>query len=563
MASFGIPSASKSLTATDAADVITLAAGQSAAISASTIVALDGGDLISFAALGETVTGSSNSNGTVTIPVNSGSITSPDTASASLIISGALVGRSSTYQYTNTVTGKAVLVSGGPTTFTVSGSASTAAFLTSTKATRLMDATQVYGNAGNDSIYLGDGMTTFSASTIGGGAGNDLIGTYTYNDQSAASALSTAVTIKSVFIEGGGGNDKVDLNYTDAEVGASTIQGGQGQDTISFIANAGTATAFAVYGGGDNDTISLDIAEDLLNSTVAGGGGKDSITLEIDTTADGVLVLGDAANSISEFDGADTITFSADYATSVTIQGMGGNDLLSAVILDGDLNLIQMNVGDDSVFYSGVLNSATIQLGAGNDIATISAAATGFQASSEIFAGGGNDTIKFTAPQSGQTAGAELTVWGGLGADVITATNNAITGSQTTFGYSAAADSTLAAMDTIGFINGNTVGTFKFEYLPGNLDAGTFSAAQATGSNGVVAFSATFNSDATARAEYLNENLLSAGAAVVFKDGANRNYLFIQGGTDSDDLVVKLGDAANTKTLAVAANTAIASVTFS
>ena len=36
----------------------------------------------------------------------------------------------------------------------------------------------VIGNTGNDSIYLGDQLTTFGNAFVGGGAGDDLVGTF-------------------------------------------------------------------------------------------------------------------------------------------------------------------------------------------------------------------------------------------------------------------------------------------------------------------------------------------------------------------------------------------------
>ena len=55
--------------------------------------------------------------------------------------------------------------------------------------------------------------------------------------------------------------------------------------------------------------------------------------------------------------------------------------------------------------------------------------------------------------------------------------------------------------------------------------------------------------------------MTTAGASVVFRDGSNINFLFVQGG--SDDLVVALGDEANTKTISMSASTAIVAVAFS
>ena len=123
-----------------------------------------------------------------------------------------------------------------------------------------------------------------------------------------------------------------------------------------------------VLGGGGNDTIVSDFQADSFGNTVAGGGGADSLTVNVASTASASLILGDALNSIDAYDGADTIVFSAANSTAVTIQGMGGTDYITADVGAGGGTLIQTNVGNDSVYFSGDFDSSQIQLGAGNDL---------------------------------------------------------------------------------------------------------------------------------------------------------------------------------------------------
>lgn len=572
MASYGIPSAGATLSATENADTIAVAFNQTAEASAIATYGLGGADVISFAAIGESVIGSSNAAGTVTIPLQTGDGGSgaTKTASASIIVSGALVGLSSTYQYTQTYTGK-TSVSGASTTITVGGSASTAAFLTSTRSFRYIKNSTIDGGAGNDAIYLGNQVIEATATTFNGGLGDDTIGSWTYNDNSAASAaFSTAVTVNAASFNGGAGNDVIDLNFgTAGLVKSTTIQGGLGLDTITFSAdNNITASANYIFGGGDNDQISAHYDGNALNDTIAGGGGADVIAVEVAGTASSTQILGDAFNSMSDFDGADTITFSAANATAVTIQGMGGNDSISATVDAGGGLTLTTNAGNDSVFFSGDFNSSTIQLGGGSDYLLFSGdfAQTDL-VSSTIYGGGDNDTIVF-ANQIGSGAGYDgggtaLTVYGGAGADIFSADNTNVSGSVFTFGYASAGDSTLTAMDTIAFIGSTTEGAFRFTYEPGSTDKGTFSATYASSTDGVVTFTSTYAASVTARAEYIDASMTTAGSTVTFKDGAGINYLFVQGATDADNLVVAVGDAANSKTITVSASTAQISLTFS
>lgn len=477
-------------------------------------------------------------------------------------------GNSATYAFSATITGHTLAVNTGSTSLSVAGSAKTAAFLTSQRSVRYVVGSTVDAAAGDDSVFLGNEVISLSASTLAGGAGNDTIGFWTYNDQSAASATNTtAATINAAFFDGGAGNDTIDLSHdAGGIIKATTVQGGQGADTITLSSDASTVVSSVyVLGGGGNDTITTHFDADAIGSTVAGGGGADALTVDVASTATAALILGDALNTIDAYDGNDTITFSAANATAVTIQGMGGNDLITAEVVAGGGVLVQTNVGDDSVYFSGDFDSSQIQLGAGNDLLMFSGTFASDVSDAYIYGGGGNDTIQFASDISsagGHEGGTAATVFGGAGADVFSAdTADVVSGAAFTFGYSAASDSTLTAMDTIAFMGGSTVDTFRFNYLPGSTDAGSFSATNATASNGFVTFTSTYAADVTARASYVDSQMTTAGAAVVFRDGSNINYLFVQGG--SDDLVVALGDAANTKTITMSASTAIVAVTFS
>lgn len=567
MASYGIPSAGKTLTASVNSDTIKLALGQTAEQSSTNVYGLAGNDVISFAAIGQTRTASANAATTVTLnAIGGASGAAAKTASASTVLSGHIVGASSTYTFSATHTGQSNGLDSGSTSFSVAGSAKTAAFLTSNRSVRYIVGSQVDAAAGNDSIFLGNEVISLSASTLAGGDGADTIGFWSYNDQSAASATNTtAATIQAAFFDGGAGNDKIDLSHdAGGLIKATTVQGGQGVDTITLSADASTVVSSVyVLGGGGNDTITTHFDGDSIGNTVAGGGGADALTIDIASTASATLILGDALNTIDAYDGADTITFSAANATAVTIQGMGGNDKITAEVVAGGGVLIQTNVGNDSVYFSGDFDSSQIQLGAGNDLVMFSGTFATDVSDAYIYGGGGNDTIQFgadIASGGGSEGGTAATVFGGAGADIFSADNIDLTGAAVTFGYSAASDSTLTAMDTIGFIGGSTLGTYRFNYIPGDADAGSFSATNATAANGVATFTSTYAADITARATYVDSQMTTAGAAVVLKDGAGINYLFVQGG--SDDLVVALGDAANSKTITMSAKTAIIAVNF-
>ena len=81
---------------------------------------------------------------------------------------------------------------------------------------------------------------------------------------------------------------------------------------------------------------------------------------------------------------------------------------------------------------------------------------------------------------------------------------------------------------------------YSFRYEPGATQA-SFSAAKASATNGVVTFTAGFDNNLTARANYVADNT-SAGNAAGFIDGDSKAYLFVKG--SSDNLLVQVGSAA-------------------
>ena len=531
MAFFGIDSAGQSISATTLADTIALNYATTATVSATTVKGLDGGDIISLGAQGLT----SEATGTIAFNIAKGSARGSDTT-GTYSGSVALIG-SATYSTSFSGSWSGVASGGGRAALlapVVSG------VVTSERGARSLVASQLYGNAGNDSIAFGESLTTFSASTIGGGAGNDVIGSYTYvNSVWTQAKVATAATYKAAFIEAGGGDDTIKLDFSGVTWSANTVQGGQGNDAVNFSAVASNPDNSLFALGGGNDILSGAL-NDVSGTTVAGGGGNDAITLTAAGSAEGTLILGDALNNISTYDSSDAINFTAAHASGVTIQGMGGNDSIHLELTDGADNLFQLNVGDDQLAVSAIVSASTIEAGAGNDSITISAT---FLATSLAVLGGGADTINFLQDV---TSGADVagTVFGGLGADVFTATGAASAGGSTvgtTFGLSAFADSTLAAMDTIAIGGVGASASYVFDVVPGGLSVGSFSGANASGTNGVVTFTAGYDTNVTARAEYLSEQNTTVGTTLLFKDGSNIDYLFIQGGTDQT--VVQVGTA--------------------
>jgi len=554
MALYGISSPGNAITAGSGNDTILFeSSSATAVVSANTILGLDGNDVIYLGAQGATATGSSIApnitfnivlSGTTT-GINDGVLTGDYTLSGQLQASALLS------------TGTAVPVVGVAVSGTdrisgilTGGEVQIAGIITSERAARLINNSQIAGNAGQDSIYLGDNFTTVTSTTIQGGAGNDFIGNWVYANNVAVSALAgtglanntlTASTIQNTFIEGGGGNDTVDLTLSAGTFPANTIQGSQGDDLISIIATAGTVISGAqILVGGGNDTISGDI-DALDASTIAGGGGNDAIQISADNGMTANLIAGDTFGTAATWDGNDTIT--ADITgvfSGNTIQAGGGNDTLVLLgATDGGSNSIQLNAGND-VMTGQAISASSIFAGAGNDDIVITADIL----DAHIVLGGGADQITMSAGYGAEANDLSgTTIYGGAGADTFFS-GNLLTGGSTLgarIHWASAGDSTISAMDTIA-VTAGTAQVFNLTYDPASLSRGNTNASTGNGfsaTNGVVIFTSTIDNNVTSRVNLLDAGLTTTGNVVTFADGGGVLYTFVQGG--ATDLVARVG----------------------
>ena len=539
MAYYGIPSAAQALTASIGNDTVEVANLGGTLVTAQSIYGADGNDVISLGAVGTILTGSATMSGTL----NSGDKFSGDIV-ATVVASST---RSTSLEFLVSDSGE----------FVTGIQFATAS--TSEQAVRTVNAAYLQGNAGNDSIAFGEGVTRISATTFAGGAGNDVIGSYkNFNDTWAAAAVEAPIISSN--IEGGGGNDTI---YIDTEqFSALNVNANKGDDKVEFAAFSALDNSIIGLGAG-NDSFTGDLFKSAASSTVAGGKGNDTIDIAI-TDANNVVIGGDRANANPlDGDGNDSI-FIADAVifSGNTIYGGGGND---TVTFSGDMTASIVSLGAGADVYSAnggagdaasLYKDTTIGLGAGDDLLDIR---DGTQTDSAVFnLGKGADSTDFGAADVGSaTDFANTTIYGGAGADLLlgSATMETTDTVQIDLKYAANSESTISAYDTVAvdFVNS---GTYSFDYRPGATRA-TFSAAGVTATNGVVTFSSNFATDLTARASAVASNT-SDGNAAAFLDGDGNAYLFVKG--SSDNLVVKVGSAASLSainTLTIGSNTDI------
>lgn len=262
----------------------------------------------------------------------------------------------------------------------------------------------ILGGGGNDLLSGGEG-----ADSIDGGSGNDTIAGGSGDDAVEGGAGAD-------MIDGGGNNDTL----TGGE-GNDTVLGGGGADTI----RDGDGSGDDSYAGGAGiDTLDYGAATgpvtiDVQNETAVGGGtGSDSFTgLEIYRGGGGndILLGGDEADFLRGGDGADLILGNdgdddlAGDEGDDSLQGGGGDDRFEARS-DAGNDVIDGGEGIDTLDYSGVIASATVNL------ATGTATALGF----------GTDTIlnieRVVGSETGDTitgSAGNDTIEGGRGDDVI------------------------------------------------------------------------------------------------------------------------------------------------
>jgi Ca2+-binding RTX toxin-like protein len=200
-------------------------------------------------------------------------------------------------------------------------------------------ASTILGGAGNDII-----LTSSGSDSLAGGAGDDTLISGEGND--TLFEIGVGVGIDS--IDGGGGNDFLSIDNA-TEIVSTTIN--YSNATGSILGGGKSGTAFqnieliSLLSGSGEDSIFIGSA---LLSTIVGGGGNDSITAGAGSDS----LLGDAGNdSLSSAAGNDTLS------------GGNGNDNLNggqgADLLTGGLGNDIYSVDNLGDVVSELLNSGT------------------------------------------------------------------------------------------------------------------------------------------------------------------------------------------------------------
>jgi hypothetical protein len=402
------------------------------------------------------------------------------------------------------------------------------------------------GGEGNDSIYLGDQITIFDGVSVGGGKGNDVIGTF----NSGGTITGRVAALSGGQIRGGDGNDTVFVNATGESARQFRVVGNGGNDSVQFSAISAEILSGLVGGGAGNDSVVVQAAS-AFNSTIRGGAGNDSIDVIFSAVTTNALIQGDASGST----GNDTIRLALDTYSSTTVDGGLGNDsiVLSGVVDNGS-NLIDAGGGNDTVYFQTAgadsISGSTIVGGAGNDSILFAAQSAGAFQSGLIKGGAGNDTIAILDNIAEGSAGAvAASIKGGAGKDSLNASAVGVGGGSATFVFSKFSESTLDGMDTLTFNTAAVSAGTTFASSQININvakgittgvSGAGAVGQVSASGGFVVWSGYTDNSLTARVSAINAGYTTTGDFAVFTTDNTTRYLFVQGGTT--DLVARLSN---------------------
>ena len=208
----------------------------------------------------------------------------------------------------------------------------------------------ISGTANNDTLNF-SGATFTNITSIGGGAGNDII-TGSVGDDTISGGTGADT------IDGGGGNDT--LTYATSTAGvvvdltAASQSGGDAQgDVLSRIVN--------LIGTNYNDTLT----GDANNNTLSGGAGNDTLN---GGAGNDVLIGGNGTDLMAGGTGNDT--YYVDYAADVITENSGeGNDTVLTTanyVLPANVEALTF-IGTGNFTGTGNSGANTITGGSGND----------------------------------------------------------------------------------------------------------------------------------------------------------------------------------------------------
>jgi Ca2+-binding RTX toxin-like protein len=279
-------------------------------------------------------------------------------------------------------------------------------------------------NGGDDTFTAGNGLATLIRLTVDGGAGNDTITGGDGNDTLLGGDGNDLIT-------GGRGNDVALLGTGDDRFlwnpgdGSDTVEGEAGTDTLQFnganiaesfdIEASGGRVRFtrdvgavtmdlsgiekiAVNALGGADTIKVgdlsgtgvnevDISVASAVGSATGDGAADTIQVD-ETNGNDTIAITGAGTSVSVTGGGTLVSIiGAEGQDHLTVNGQGGNDVISAASLPAGIIGLTIDGGGGNDTLTGSHGDDILIGGDGDDVVA------GGQGSDTALLGAGNDTF--------------------------------------------------------------------------------------------------------------------------------------------------------------------------
>jgi hypothetical protein len=347
--------------------------------------------------------------------------------------------------------------------------------------------------------------------------------------------LDMSTSFEGVTLDASGLTGMIDVADT-VNNAATTILGGSGANTVQFATITGTATYTGQNGG---DTVVVDEIKGTAATegiaTITTGSGADNLDGAVDAAGDF------ASWSITSGAGADTWDLTvATTNNSVTLDMGAGNDTATMDALTTSTVEGSMGEGNDTLSVDGLTTgTVVVDMGAGDDTVGIGGAATlAAGANVVITTGAGTNTVTL-GETAALDAGVNVVIDGTGGTDTLALSSTNVS----------AATLNLTSVETLQIATGVTT-IFSTAQLTGQ----SYAVQSSAGSNGVLS---VVNTTATAQTVDLSSLSINQGLGTAVQNvtltasGAGGNTITgtdaalttdtITGGTGADTIDGKAG----------------------
>jgi len=394
------------------------------------------------------------------------------------------------------------------------GAAVSSASINGTTATLSLD-----GADDNVTVSVSGGLLVHGQTTGGLNSGSD------WNSATGGDQTVPADGTFSVVVNGGDGSDSITVLAKTTEIAGATLNGDGGDDVLT-----GADSDDTLAGGDGNDRLVGAKGTD----TMSGGAGNDTLVWNNGDGSD--RIDGDAGNDGTEVNGSPTlgdiftlapepggvkfqrtnlVAFTLDTATErFQVNGLGGNDSLSANAGVGALTLLSVDGGAGADTVNGSDGPDLILGGEGNDVLG------GGGGDDRIVGDRGNDTM------NGGT-GDDTLVWNnGDGTDVVNGDDGR--DDVEVNGAPAAADAFTVQP------NGARIKFDRANLVPFSLDIGSSETLHANGLGGddAITVGEVGPYEVTASGGSGNDTLTGGGASETFLGGSGNDTINPGGGLD-------------------------------